>query len=118
MTNILAFLLALLVASPAVAQESWLCVGENATGFTFNKNAKKWEAGKQVVNRYEFRRVRGGDANVANDVKWILLLSDDSSLVTSCNIDFDSDLIFCGYFYFNKMNHRFQIAFLHGYATK
>ncbi len=40
-------LIALSLTIPAAANaESWLCIGDLATGFTFNKVAKRWEIAK------------------------------------------------------------------------
>ena len=101
----------------ALAEEQYLCTGEIASGFYFNKSAKIWQHTKfEADSKYTISKAEGS--------KWAFVVRKvgDSSPIAACKDSFDeAGLLFCkgaGYdFRFNRNNGRYLSAYLFGYFT-
>jgi hypothetical protein len=108
----------LVLSAPAAAQPTgqWLCISDQATGFTFESG--KWRPTNfKAGDRYIIRRskLKGVAWEVQN------FGSKDIWPVATCDEDFNSyKFLFCHGFYefkFNAASNRFLKAYLLGYYT-
>jgi hypothetical protein len=70
-------LLSLLLSAAVYAEDSYLCVADNATGFEFDKNSRAWEIANPTASDFKFlvkplevdsERYRIGYRNVVQDI--------------------------------------------------
>ena len=106
----LLMLLILFITPIANAQNSYLCISDKSTGFTFNSNSKSWTQ------------------TTFNDTKYLLTKSNNgwewkdfgSTFGWECGAFTDAGLINCsnysGSVLFNKTNLRFLKTYILGYV--
>jgi hypothetical protein len=107
----------------AVADEQYLCVPDQTTGFAFDKRAG-WQG--QNLNasdtKYLVRRSKPDDPNPAN-AKWLVFELGQKAAFAECSRDFSStgSLSCSGFGVYewrlNKNNMRFLLAYLAGYTN-
>lgn len=111
------FVVLLLTATSAWA-ESYLCISDQAAGFSFNKGQKKWSATTfQANNKYIIKRPPTG-----TNIEWFVTKFGSNDFATAfCARDFeDSGVLFCAGlrdFKFNKKNMRFLSTYSIGYFS-
>ena len=98
----------------AIAADSYVCIPEKSTGFTFNKAARQWD-----VARFGVERKKYFVKNDKGSWRWLESEDSDRSPVT-CN-DFNPyDSMSCTGFYeivFNRKSLRFQKIYGEGYVS-
>jgi hypothetical protein len=75
--RVLTLLITLMLSFAVNAEDSYLCVAENATGFQFDEDSRSWDAGNLGADGFEFlvkpiemnsERYRIGYRNVVQDI--------------------------------------------------
>ena len=102
------------VASRADAQqpEGFVCITEQATGFAFNKEAKRWEPTNFRTHDLKYLLTKG-------KYGWTFKRLGQTGLDEMCREVGDSGLIRCDDLHavtFNKKTLRFQAVYPHGYV--
>ena len=98
----------------AAAADSYLCIPEKSTGFTFNKGNRQWDMARFAVEgkKYSVKNEKGS---------WQWLESEDSDRSPVRCSDFNNyDSLSCTGFYeivFNRKSLRFQKIYGEGYVT-
>ena len=102
--------------SQVAFSEQWLCVVDHATGFSYDKETKKWgETSFTTDQKYLI-----SEATMEKEYHWLITQIGDKSPHYLCEKDFDGggnlecSAVF-GEFKFNKKNGRFLNAGLIGY---
>ena len=114
MKHLILFLLCLLSAGSAVAQDSYLCIADHSTGFAFDKNSKQWStSGFKSGNKYLISRSK------QPGYVWEVKNFGETDTLAACKGDFnDVGVIYCeGFetFRFSRRNLRFLSIYALGY---
>ena len=125
-------LIAVLAAALPVASQaadSYLCIGEQSTGFALDKEHHSWKAARfQAGEKYVIRRVTTDTAAEVDGMrlrlnsKWaVWRFGADKHVVVECMKDFEENgLLFCEegtlQFQFSSKNGRFIIGTIYGYV--
>ena len=109
----------LMSVSSAAGAESWVCVGDLATGFTYNKRAKHWATTAFTADRkYVISPVPKDPLNKA---KYLVKVMGDDLGIAGCYDDFANwGQLQCSgtfEFIFNRRTGRFLAAHTLGYVT-
>jgi hypothetical protein len=103
-------------APVAAHPQSWVCVADQAAGFTFNRAANEWRS--SVIPATEKFLVTRSDRP---NFKWAVKPVGADTPVALCGADFsDQGYLVCeGFelFRFNRKNLRFVSVHLHGYFS-
>ena len=109
----LAVLLVCLISTAALADDSYLCIGEHATGFSFNEKNKTWIAGGFKEGKWILKK--SADPNY----KWEVYRFGENFPESVCEQDFnESGNIMCegiAQFRMNKERLRFLYIYPFGY---
>lgn len=109
--------LSILVPMYSYAADSYLCVGELATGFDFNKSTKSWHTTSFSPNKFVVTKV-SGNTKTAYEVK--RLGTDVAGLY--CTTYRNNELISCSGLFqrmvINTKNLRFTYTHVFGYHDK
>lgn len=98
----------------AASADSYVCIPEKSTGFTFNKGNRQWDMARFAVEgkKYSVKNEKGS---------WQWLESEDSDRSPVRCSDFNNyDSLSCTGFYeivFNRKSLRFQKIYGEGYVT-
>jgi hypothetical protein len=102
-----------LFSTSAFAVESYLCIGEQATGFIFNETNKTWSTSKLTTRKWIIKKSETPSS------KWVVLMFGTDSPVAYCKEDFNENgsMVCDGFFDFrmNNIKLRFISAYLIGY---
>lgn len=120
---------AMLCPPPAASQgDSWLCIPDRATGFSFDEGSREWRSTNFRISndRFVLRRAKGNEGKdyawTSKDVVWLLFETGRSHPVISCPNDFVGNQITCfvpfHHFSFNRKSLRFQIIYPIGYVRE
>jgi hypothetical protein len=109
-----------LMSSSALSQDRYLCVPELATGFSFNKQTKRWSQGSfKIEEKFIVRKATSEDATWnAQNAPWVVMKLGQKIPTAWCKAGFDGDNLLCdGFevFKFNKSNLRFLSGYIAGY---
>jgi len=100
----------------AAHPQSWVCVADQAAGFTFNRASKEW--GSTVMKATEKFLVTRSDRP---NFKWAVKAVGADAPIALCSADFSEEgYLACeGFqlFRFNRKNLRFVSVHLHGYFS-
>jgi hypothetical protein len=109
----LVILLVCLISTAALADESYLCMGEHATGFAFKEKTKTWSTARFQENKYIVKK------STDPLYKWEVFDFGKDFPISMCENDFnDSGNIFCEgvtQFRMNKEKLRFLYIYPFGY---
>jgi hypothetical protein len=110
-------LLVCLISTAANADESYLCIGEKATGFSFNEKTKEWGISSFKVHKYIVKK------DSPDKGQWKVYRFGNNTPEVECGYGFivDTTLI-CEAgvgveFRMNKINNRFLYLYYLGYWT-
>ena len=102
-------LLVCLISTAALADESYLCIGEHATGFSFNEKNKTWSTAKFKEEKWIVKR--SADSNY----KWEVYEFGENFPVSACEHDFnDAGNLFCdGIVQFRMNKEKLRFLYIH-----
>ena len=111
-----AVLLSFMLAPVAAHPQSWVCVADQAAGFTFNRASGQWRSAVMPPTE-KFLVTRSDRPNF----KWAVKAVGADAPVALCGADFSEEgYLACeGFqlFRFNRNNLRFVSVHLHGYFS-
>lgn len=119
--------IALLGAAASIADppqtQSFLCIGEHATGFTMDKKSRKWAATQFNTRRYIVKTPGKGPNAPSGAFTSAMAVyefgQDDGAPTALCEKPFNQvGALFCSGeedFNFNRKTLRFMHSFVHGY---
>jgi hypothetical protein len=114
MRNIrLLFLFVCLLATVPVYAESYLCVGDMTTGFSFDKNQRVWKRATFRSPKFILARTNGEKS------AWGVKEMGDTIPTSYCE-GFENEVLMCGGFFEFRMNRetlRFMSIYMFGYWT-
>lgn len=109
----LVILLVCLISRATLADESYLCIGEHATGFSFNEKNKTWSAARFKEDKWILKR------SADPKYKWEVYGFGEDFPESGCEQDFnEAGNLFCdgiSQFRMNKEKLRFLYIFPFGY---
>jgi hypothetical protein len=102
-----------LYATSVLAEDSYVCVGEHATGFTFDETNKTWSTA--YFNRHKWMVKKSADKLF----EWEVVASDEKLPMAKCEKDFNArGLLWCDglmFFGMSKVNLRYISSYTNGY---
>jgi len=113
----------LMLSSTSACAESYLCIADQAAGFSFNKGQKKWSATTfNATEKFIIKRQSAEQKIFYKNAAWVVTrFGSSSGLLANCEKDFnDVGMLFCEgivNFHFNKKNMRFLSTFAIGYVS-
>ncbi len=114
---------AFLIAGRADA-ETYLCVGEHASGFRFDPVTKEWKAAHFSAKneRYLIRKPNAQELNRNKDSFFVVHKIDENIIVGNCKSKDEYGSIFCekigGYFRLNTSLGRYMSSYEFGYIDE
>lgn len=124
LARVVVVLAGMVAAGAAQAQgagaQQWLCVTEQATGYSYSADRKRWEVARFDISSLKYIVKRADPLNASYGAVWIFVRVGDTHASSFCGKDFFADQISCdvnSYAQFNSKTLRFQRIYASGFVS-